>query len=72
MYELLHEMLQRPEPFSRYTAKELWTRPHLARQMLSYHLDQNTELASRRLDTIDKVVAWLDGQLNLSGKTYAI
>lgn len=69
MYELLHEMLQRPEPFSRYTAKELWTRPHLARQMLSYHLDQNTELASRRLDTIDKVVAWLDGQLNLSGKT---
>lgn len=69
MYELLNDFVQRPAPFSRYTAKALWTRPHLARQMLSYHLNQETDLASRRFETIDRVVEWLDGQLALSGKS---
>ncbi|MFC1777431.1 class I SAM-dependent methyltransferase [Pseudomonadota bacterium] len=68
MYELLQDISQRPEPFSRYTAKELWTRPHLARQMLQYHLNQETELASRRFETIDQIVSWIDSQLGLSGK----
>lgn len=68
MYELLKDVCQRPEPFSRYTAKELWTRPHLARQMLSFHLDQETDHASRRFETIDQIVNWIDSQLDLSGK----
>ena len=68
MYELLKDITQRPEPFSRYTANELWTRPHLARQMLEYHLNQETDLASRRVETIDEIVNWIDFQLNLPGK----
>lgn len=68
MYELLKELAERPEPFSRYTAKELWTRPHLARQMLKFHLDQHTDLASRRLETVEQVVNWIDLQLGLPGK----
>jgi len=68
MYKLLKDIAQRPEPFSRYTTKELWTRPHLARQMLNFHLDQETDLASRRFETIDEVVSWIDFQLNLPGK----
>jgi len=68
MYELLQDISQRPEPFSRYTAIELWTRPHLARQMLSYHLNQETDLASHRFGAIDQIVNWIDSQLNLSGK----
>ena len=68
MYELLQDIARRPEPFSRYTAKELWTRPHLARQMLSFHLNQETDLASCRFETIDQVVNWIDSKLNLSGK----
>ncbi len=68
MYELLQDVAQRPKPFSRYTAMELWTRPHLARQMLSSHLNQETDLASRRFETIDQVVNWIDSQLRLSGK----
>jgi len=68
MYELLKDISQRPEPFSRYTAMELWTRPHLARQMLHFHLDQETELASRRFETIDEIVDWIDSRLGLSGK----
>jgi len=68
MYELLQDISQRPKPFSRYTAKELWTRPHLARQMLSFHLNQETDLASRQFETIDQIVNWIDSELNLSGK----
>ena len=68
MYELLKDISQRPEPFSRYTAMELWTRPHLARQMLHFHLNQDTDLASRRIETIDRIVDWIDSSLHLSGK----
>lgn len=69
VYDLLHDMFNRPEPFSRYTAKELWTRPHLAQQMLGYHLSQDTDLASRRIKAIDHVVEWIDVKLDLSGKS---
>lgn len=68
MYQMLQDIAQRPEPFSRYTAKELWTRPYLARQMLNFHFNQDTDLASRRFEAIDQVVNWIDAQLNLSGK----
>jgi SAM-dependent methyltransferase len=69
MYDLLYDISKRPEPFSRYTVKELWTRPHLARQMLSYHLSQETDLASRKVESIDCVVEWIDAQLDLSEKS---
>ncbi|GMR21293.1 MAG: class I SAM-dependent methyltransferase [Gammaproteobacteria bacterium] len=68
MYDLLYDISQRPAPFSRYTAKELWTRPHLARQMLGLHLNQETDLASRRFEAIDNVVKWIDAQVGLSEK----
>lgn len=68
MYELLHDFLQQPEPFSRYTAKELWTRPHLAKQMLSFHLDQSNDLASRKLSSVAQFVAWIDSHLDLTNK----
>jgi SAM-dependent methyltransferase len=69
MYELLYDISKRPEPFSRHTVKELWTRPHLAQQMLTYHLSQETDLASRRYEAIDRVVEWIDAQLALSNKS---
>ena len=69
MYKLLLDISQRPAPFSRYTAMELWTRPHLARQMLQYHLNQETELASRPFEIINEIVGWIDSQLDLSGKS---
>lgn len=68
MFDVLSDISERPEPFSRYTVKELWTRPHLAQQMLDYHLSQETDLASRRVVTINRVVDWIDAQLDLSGK----
>lgn len=69
MYELLSDVLRRPEPFSRYTVNELWTRPHLAKQMLAFHLSQETDLASRTYESIDRAVQWIDDQLGLSGKS---
>ena len=69
MYDLLYDISTRPEPFSRYTVRELWTRPHLARQMRAYHLNQDTDLASRRFEDIDRVVDWIDAKLDLSGKS---
>ncbi len=69
MYDFIYDISQRPEPFSRYTAKELWTRPHLSQQMLSFHLYQETDLASRRFELTDRVVNWINSQLNLSGKS---
>ncbi len=69
MYDFLVDLSLRPEPFSRYTAKELWTKPHLSEQLLGFHLNQETDLASRRADSINQVVQWVDGQLGLSGKS---
>jgi len=69
MYDLLYDISKRPEPFSISTVKELWTRPHLAQQMLDYHLSQETDLASRKCESIDLVVEWIDAQLDLSEKS---
>jgi len=69
MYDLLYDISKRPEPFSIYTVKELWTRPHLAQQMLDYHLSQETDLASRKCESIDLVVEWIDAQLDLPEKS---
>lgn len=68
MYETLQDFARRPAPFSRYTTRELWTRPHLAAQMLQYHLDQGTPLASRPLTVIDSMVRWLDDWIRLEGR----
>ena len=68
MYDFVYDISVRPAPFSSYTAKDLWTRPHLSRQMLEYHLSQDSDLASRRFDVIDNVVKWIDKQLGFATK----
>jgi len=68
VYEELKKLAVRPEPHSLMTVRELWTRPHIARQMLAYHLDQDTHLASRPIAIIEEIVCWLDKQLDLGGK----
>ena len=68
MYALLRKFVNRPDPHSRVTIKDLWTRPHIARQMLAYHLDQDTALASRPIVVIDEIVDWIDAELQLDGK----
>lgn len=68
MYAELTEQNRRPEPFSRYTTDRLWTDPWIAQQMLKNHLDQSTDMASRRGTVIDGIVDWLDHKFGLAGK----
>ena len=67
MFKQLTKIHQRPEVFSTYTAETLWTQPHLANQMLQYHLSQDTVLASRPVEAIDRVVDWIEQTFGLDG-----
>ena len=69
MFEQLQIINQRPEPFSVYTAAELWTDPHTSQEMLKYHLNKEVALASRTGDTIDRSVAWLQPRFNIDSNT---
>lgn len=69
MYEQLIHINERPFPFSIYTANTLWTDPHIAQQMLKTHLDQNTDLASRRLSFVEASVGWLQTRFNIGPGT---
>lgn len=68
MYETLADFLARPAPFSVSTTVTLWTDPHIASQMLCFHLDGDNDLASRRTSAIDAFVDWLDRRFPLAGK----
>ena len=67
MYEILADFLARPAPFSVSTTERLWTDPHIAAEMLRFHLDETSDLASRRPGTIEAFVDWLDRRLSLTG-----
>ncbi len=69
MFHQLDNFLTRPAPFSIYTADALWTTPHIARQMLSYHLNEETDLASRRPEIIDGMVNWIARTVDIAGKS---
>ncbi len=67
MYAKLKKLSERPDAFSIYTANTLWTDPHLAEQMLQFHLSQDTALASRPITAINRVVNWIDQTVGLDG-----
>ncbi len=69
MYAELDEIHRRPEVFSTCSAETLWTQPHLAKQMLQFHLSQDTVLASRPIDAIGRVVDWIDRSFGLDGRS---
>jgi SAM-dependent methyltransferase len=62
--EQLNNLQQKPEPF---TPGEplFWDDPYISAQMLKTHLDPETDLASRRPETIDSSVAWIVETLDL-------
>lgn len=68
IYTDLARFIERPAPFSAYTTDRLWTDPHIARQMLRFHLDDTNDAASRRRSKIESFVGWLDARLGLRGR----
>lgn len=60
----IRQWQEKPAPF---TPGEplFWDDPHISKQMLKAHLDPDTDLASRRPETIKKSVDWINATLRL-------
>jgi hypothetical protein len=56
LYAELAKAINRPAPFSVYTADALWTDPHTSRQMLNFHLNSKVDISSRGARFIDESV----------------
>jgi SAM-dependent methyltransferase len=68
MFDRLRDFTDPPPPFSVYTAAEFWSDRHIGSQMLAFHLNPETELASYRPERIDGIVDWIDESVGLDGK----
>ncbi len=69
LYELLRELTQVPEPFAVGGPHELWTDPHVQRQMLACHLDPDVAAASREHAFIDRSLDWIVAPLGVGPDT---
>jgi SAM-dependent methyltransferase len=66
LFELLQEVNRRPDPFSEYTARDLWNDPHIAERMLTYHLDAAVDVASRNHNFISRSAEWIVSRFHLA------
>ena len=58
-FETLNEIHRRPAPFEAYTAAVLWNDEHISKNMLAFHLDEETEPASRPHEFIRRSADWI-------------
>ena len=65
MFLELQRINERPPVFSRHTTADLWTDPHISKQMLAHHLDGSVAIASHTTDFIETAVAWLKETFSL-------
>ncbi|MDC7125462.1 MAG: class I SAM-dependent methyltransferase [Spirochaetales bacterium] len=63
-YNFLYKLTDKPEVWSEYTAYDLWADEHISQKMLAYHLDPDSEPASRPHGFIDKSAAWIAERFN--------
>ena len=69
MFRKLEKINERPKPFEFYTASELWTDEHTSEKMLTFHLDENIDVASRKAAFIDRSVDWIVSRFGVSNDT---
>ncbi len=72
MFKKITNATAKPIVWSEYTADVLWTDDHIAKHMLSFHLNPDLSLASRTLPFIEESVAWLVSEFGLSGTSKVI
>ena len=72
LFDELEAINSRPEPFGFYTARDLWTDGHISEKMLSFHLDGNVDVASRKTSFIRRSVEWITSRFGLSEKSSVI
>ncbi len=65
MYEQLKEINKKPKVFEFYTAESLWNDSYRSQQMLSYHLNEDIDVASRNRVFIDNSVKWIVSKFSL-------
>lgn len=71
-YSELKHIMEKPEPFSMYTADILWTDPHISKMMLAFHLDPDKDISSRAIAFIDESVDWMVEHFSISDKSHII
>ena len=64
-FDIFAQAQERPTVDHQQSTKSLWTDPHIAKQMLKYHLDPTNDAASYRHDIIDAAVDWMANHFNL-------
>lgn len=69
MFKKLKEINTRPAIFQCYTADELWTNEHTAKQMLAYHLNESIDVSSRNKKFIERSVEWIVSRFNVDDTT---
>ena len=69
MFEEPERINTRPEPFEFDTTRELWTDKHTSKQMLSLHLNGESDIASRNTTFIDKSVEWISSHFHVGAGT---
>jgi len=69
MFKELEEINKRPKPFQFYTADELWTNEHTAKQMLEYHLNETIDVSSRNMNFIERSVEWIVSHFGVDNRT---
>lgn len=69
LYQELEKINSRPKPFEFYTASDLWTDEYTSRQMLSFHLDQTSDISSRNTEFISDSVIWMVSRFGLSAES---
>jgi len=66
MFKELKEINSRPAPFQFYTADELWTNEHTAKQMLAYHLNGEIDVSSRNKKFLENSVKWITSHFDIN------
>lgn len=69
MFKKINEINTKPKPFEYYTAAELWTNEHTAKQMLQFHLAEDMDLSSRNKDFIERSVEWIASRFKVNDST---
>lgn len=69
LFAALDEINKRPEPFQFYTARDLWTDEHTSEKMLSFHLDEDIDVSSRKAKFINESVEWICSRFRVGRDT---
>jgi len=69
LFEMLEEINDRPRPFEHYTAKDLWTDEHTSERMLSFHLNGEIDVSSRKTGFIDLSAQWIVSEFKVGAQT---